>query len=152
MALSRIRKRPRNPSSRSRKRSRLLMRNNLRIGPPIQTANNPAVSQMMTLYEMASASHSRLAEDLNPHSIHLCRSSFWLGSSLNASIKTGCRKSLYFVPVSATSVRCIETESAVAKIEARQLALHRTKLIIQRLATLLDRDAPPLILVVSRRD
>ena len=70
------------------------MRNNLRMGPLIRIANNRTVSQMMTVYEMANASHSRVAEDLNPQSIHVCRSSGWLGSSLNESIRTGCRKSL----------------------------------------------------------
>ena len=57
-------------------------------------ANNPTVSQMMTVYEMASASHSRFAEDLNPQTVHVCRSSGWAGSSLKVSIRTGCRKSL----------------------------------------------------------
>ena len=38
------------------------------------------------------------------------------------------------------------------KVDTRQLALHRVKLIIQRLATLLGEESPSLILVVSRRD
>jgi hypothetical protein len=53
---------------------------------------------------------------------------------------------------SADSIWILVDGQKLTKLETRQLALHRTKLMVQRLATLLDRQAPPLVLVVSRRD
>jgi hypothetical protein len=40
----------------------------------------------------------------------------------------------------------------LANMETRQLSLHRTKVLMQRIATFLTPEAPPVILVLSRRD
>jgi Double-GTPase 2 len=53
---------------------------------------------------------------------------------------------------SADAIWLVVDGQQLSEPETRQLALHRTKVMMQRLATFLRPDIPPVLLVVSRRD
>src|ERR1051326_26760 len=72
------------------------------------------VNQMKNVYEIDSASHSRLDDDRKPHNTHSLGGSFGRSARTNVLSSTGCRNSLYFVPAKVTSVRCTGRERQAA--------------------------------------